>query len=215
VVDIHATNIEPFAVDRMAKLFAGVPEIPADPTLATIESRRVRAGAEVWSRVRHYLAAVRDGRSVHRATFLGEILEPARIRDSENVDFTSTAGHTALCVSYERPADRSRGGAGIARQTAAPLLACLTPVLKASVETVLRAEIGQSSAQAIQRRWRLTAREAEVALLLARRSTNAEIAGILRLSPHTVRHHIEAVFAKLGVRSRHDVGPKLETPEML
>jgi DNA-binding CsgD family transcriptional regulator len=214
VVDVHATNIEPFAVDRMARLFAGVPDIPADPTLARIEGRRVRHGAEVWSRVRHYLAAVRDDRALRHATFLGEVLEPARIRDSENVDFASSGGHTALCVSYERGPDRSRGGAGVARARASQLLACLLPVLKASVEAVIRAERG-SAPRTAPLRWRLTPRETEIAWLLATRATNAEIAAALRLSPHTVRHHVESIFGKLGVRSRRDVARRIGAAEML
>lgn len=49
---------------------------------------------------------------------------------------------------------------------------------------------------------RLTARERQVAALLARRATNREIAAALGVSAHTARHHTEHVFAKLGVTSR-------------
>ena len=51
-------------------------------------------------------------------------------------------------------------------------------------------------------RFGLTSREADVALLLAERVSNAEVAKRLRLSPHTARHHTERVLAKLGVTSR-------------
>jgi DNA-binding CsgD family transcriptional regulator len=51
----------------------------------------------------------------------------------------------------------------------------------------------------------LTRREAQIARLLARRATNREIAEQLDLSPHTVRHHVESIFAKLGVHSRRAV----------
>jgi DNA-binding CsgD family transcriptional regulator len=58
----------------------------------------------------------------------------------------------------------------------------------------------------------LTAREADVALLLARRRRNAEIAEALFISPHTARHHVERVLEKLGVNSRDGVRERLQRP---
>ncbi|NIP61104.1 MAG: PAS domain-containing protein [Gemmatimonadetes bacterium] len=55
------------------------------------------------------------------------------------------------------------------------------------------------------KRFDLTPRQAEVALLLARRRTNAEIAEALGISPHTARRHTEKVLLKLGISSRRDV----------
>jgi DNA-binding NarL/FixJ family response regulator len=48
----------------------------------------------------------------------------------------------------------------------------------------------------------LTAREVEVLRLLARGRSNGAIAVDLVLSRKTVEHHLEAVYAKLGVHSR-------------
>jgi DNA-binding CsgD family transcriptional regulator/PAS domain-containing protein len=55
----------------------------------------------------------------------------------------------------------------------------------------------------------LTAREAEVARLLARRLSNAEVAAALGVSAHTARHHTEKVMQKLGVRKRAGVATAL------
>jgi DNA-binding CsgD family transcriptional regulator len=51
----------------------------------------------------------------------------------------------------------------------------------------------------------LTAREQEVARLVAAGRSTKEVAGALGISYHTARHHTERVFAKLGVRTRVEV----------
>ncbi|HXP29035.1 MAG TPA: helix-turn-helix transcriptional regulator [Solirubrobacteraceae bacterium] len=48
----------------------------------------------------------------------------------------------------------------------------------------------------------LTPRQARVLQLLWEGATNAEIALALTLSEHTVRHHVEEIYRRLGVRSR-------------
>jgi DNA-binding CsgD family transcriptional regulator len=48
----------------------------------------------------------------------------------------------------------------------------------------------------------LTRRQTEVLDLLWRGSTNAEIACALSISEHTVRHHLEDIYRRLGVKSR-------------
>jgi DNA-binding CsgD family transcriptional regulator len=48
----------------------------------------------------------------------------------------------------------------------------------------------------------LTEREAEILGWVARGKTNHEIAEVLVVSPHTVRKHLENVYAKLGVHTR-------------
>ena len=53
--------------------------------------------------------------------------------------------------------------------------------------------------------FRLTIKEARVAVLLAEGCTNEEVAAELSISPHTARHHTERVLAKLGVTSRREV----------
>lgn len=51
-------------------------------------------------------------------------------------------------------------------------------------------------------RFALTAREAEVALLLTRGLTDAAVAERLAISPHTARRYSERVLTKLGIHSR-------------
>jgi DNA-binding CsgD family transcriptional regulator len=48
----------------------------------------------------------------------------------------------------------------------------------------------------------VTSRQARVLQLLWEGATNAEIALALTLSDHTVRHHLEEIYRRLGVRSR-------------
>jgi DNA-binding CsgD family transcriptional regulator/predicted ester cyclase len=55
----------------------------------------------------------------------------------------------------------------------------------------------------------LTAREAQVALLMAERLSHNEIAGELKMKPNTARRHCEKVLLKLGVGRRQDVAAAL------
>jgi DNA-binding CsgD family transcriptional regulator len=55
------------------------------------------------------------------------------------------------------------------------------------------------------RRLALTARESEVARLLAMGLAIKQIAGRLGLSYHTARHHTERIYSKLGVHGRVEV----------
>ena len=50
----------------------------------------------------------------------------------------------------------------------------------------------------------LTPREQEVLDLMARGSTNREIAEALHLSPHTIHEHTSSLYRKLGARNRAD-----------
>ena len=69
------------------------------------------------------------------------------------------------------------------------------------------------SEESLRARYRLSRREAQVALLLADRRTDAEIAAELGISWHTVRSHVEGIFAALHCHSRRDAATKLKSPE--
>lgn len=58
----------------------------------------------------------------------------------------------------------------------------------------------------------LTAREEIVARLVATGKTNREVAGELYLSTKAIEYHLGNVFAKLGVRSRHELSARLTIP---
>lgn len=59
----------------------------------------------------------------------------------------------------------------------------------------------------------LSKREAQVAVLLADRRTDAEIATTLGISWHTVRSHIERIFAALHCHTRREAAAKLKSPD--
>jgi DNA-binding CsgD family transcriptional regulator len=61
----------------------------------------------------------------------------------------------------------------------------------------------------------VTAREREVATLLASGLSNADIAATLVLSPHTVQDHIKSSFEKLGVTSRQELVARVFLDEYL
>lgn len=63
---------------------------------------------------------------------------------------------------------------------------------------------------ALQERYALTTRELEIARRLAHGQSTKELALSCGISLHTARRHTEKIFSKLGVRSRSQVGPKLQ-----
>jgi DNA-binding NarL/FixJ family response regulator len=58
-------------------------------------------------------------------------------------------------------------------------------------------------------RWGLTAREELVARLVASGKSNREVAEELYLSTKAIEYHLSNVFAKVNVRSRHDLASRL------
>jgi DNA-binding CsgD family transcriptional regulator len=65
---------------------------------------------------------------------------------------------------------------------------------------------------AIDEPWRpLTAREFEVARLIAEGMTNAQIAGELTIAPKTASSHVEHILAKLGVTRRAEIAAWVAT----
>lgn len=111
---------------------------------------------------------------------------------------------------------------------AAALKATLSPRIRQALELALRSNAvapesldqvvvvlldrdAASDTESLQDRFGLTPREAEVALLLAKRMSSKEISQRLGISVHTARRHTERILAKLGVRSRNEVRERLLT----
>jgi DNA-binding CsgD family transcriptional regulator len=210
---IHSTNIAAQPQRAIQTLFGGLPDLPADEWLRAAERERERSGAQVWSRLRAFWRAT-AGQPVarRRSAFLGEVLTPGRMYDSENIDWSIAGGHVALCISYDNTLRSARPRRAGPRDSAGALLNLLLPALKLGV-TVRLAHDRETAAPLTLSRFGLTRREAQIARLLARRATNREIADQLDVSPHTVRHHVERIFAKLGVHSRRSVAEQLVRPE--
>ena len=124
--------------------------------------------------------------------------------DSENIDWPVADGHTALCISYSNVESSVRSRRASPRHAAGELLRLLLPALKVGV-TMRLSRDREGAAELTLARFGLTRREAEIARLLALRATNTEIADQLDVSPHTVRHHVENIFAKLGIHSRRSI----------
>lgn len=76
---------------------------------------------------------------------------------------------------------------------------------RAVLVTIERAQANLPTRDSVIKRFGMTGREADVALLLARGARNAAIASELHISPHTARHHTENVLGKLGVHARAEV----------
>jgi DNA-binding NarL/FixJ family response regulator len=113
--------------------------------------------------------------------------------------------------------DADRAEIAQALRTAATGLAVLDPAVQA---TLLAAAAGTAAAGTGKAPPRelpdgLTQREAEILCLIARGKTNPDIAADLFLSAHTVKSHINRIFAKTGSADRtaairyareHDLG---------
>ncbi|MGH7482409.1 MAG: helix-turn-helix transcriptional regulator [Longimicrobiales bacterium] len=95
------------------------------------------------------------------------------------------------------------------------LLSLVQPLLAAAADRGARNPAAAQGAAPlptpaeVRARFGLTPRQAEVALLLARGQTIRQVAVALSISPHTARHHAEAVLRGLRVHSKAEVAAVL------
>jgi DNA-binding NarL/FixJ family response regulator len=101
----------------------------------------------------------------------------------------SGSGRTSAAVA------RSAGASGFISKDASPnsILAALNNVLAG--QSAITPRTSETEA-------RLTPRQLDVLRQIAGGASNAEAGSALNLSPHTVKQHTQAVYAKLGVRNR-------------
>ena len=137
-------------------------------------------------------------------TIFGGLPDLPTDRWLQEAELERQGGHVALCISYSNSQSTTCRRRGSPRHAAGTLLRMLLPAVKTGV-TLRLAHDRQLAIDATLAQLGLTRREVEVVRLLARRASNREIADQLLVSPHTVRHHLEKIFAKLGIHSRRSI----------
>jgi DNA-binding NarL/FixJ family response regulator len=129
-------------------------------------------------------------------TFADDASIAGALRAGARGYLTKDAGRAELAAAVRSAAS---GQATFAREVGERLAQGFTsPSLSSNADAA-----GAPSGQVLRERFpALTAREAEVLALIAEGRSNAEIAASLYLGVSTVKSHINALFAKLGVRDR-------------
>lgn len=200
-----------FTRDDLASMRLVRPALRA--AVASLEQllpHRVTLGATVDRLPMPVLLVDAGGRMVHQNPAATRLLgdEPAATALRAAAGDVAAAALAPFAPAADAPAERTvetpRGSYHVSATRAG-----------AAVEGELalvsvRAPRGGPDAAEVRERFGLTARQTEVALLLARRRTDREIADALHVSPNTVRRHVDAVLRSLGIASRRDVRGRLD-----
>jgi DNA-binding CsgD family transcriptional regulator len=189
------------------------------------------AGLDAWARVhagRDALAATLDrlphgallcalpgGRLLHRSPALEALLaaDPERDRLATALDQVVRA-LGGLCapaparaeIPPDAPTRTVRTALAEYRVWGSVLPPGLVSACAAGLVALERTTPLLPTCAALRARFGLTAREAEVALHLATGARDEDVARDLGVSAHTVRHHAERIFQKLGIHSRKALG---------
>jgi DNA-binding CsgD family transcriptional regulator len=119
--------------------------------------------------------------------------------------------HAEALITYGSHLRRS----GRQRDAREPIARALELSEQSQAERVARRARAELAACGGRRRRRhhdsheLSAQEQRVAELAAQGSTNAQIAAALGVSPKTIGHYLERVYAKLDIHSRHELATHL------
>lgn len=134
--------------------------------------------------------------------------EGARVR-AEALALARALGATALTASRRRGEPHGecslrevRASAGRYRLYGSYAGSDLLGAQAGVLVTVDRLTPQLPSERSLHERFGLSAKEAQVAVLLAGGQSNKAIAATLSISSHTARHHTERVLQKLGATSR-------------
>jgi DNA-binding CsgD family transcriptional regulator len=149
------------------------------------------AAAQSGAAVLAFADVCREPQESAYGRFLGKL----RLADRVSV-YLRDAGTTVAMASLLRSVDEppfTRGEIAALRR--------LQPLLEQAY-VCARSTVGDVPAQNVILESGLTPREADVAALVARGATNAEIARTLHVTEATVKTHLTRIFAKVGVRSR-------------
>jgi len=128
-------------------------------------------------------------------------------------------GPVIALASFVRSEDGAAGGTNVVtvpgRDGWVTLHASKPDPAAARVAVVIEVASGPRAATVRLEAHGATAREREVATLIARGLTNTEIAEALVLSPHTVGDHVKSLFEKLEVGSRQELVARVFLDEYL
>jgi len=151
---------------------------------------------------RHHLARLPDGPSfptplglrlpiwVIGTALQARAIADGRDRGNARVRIRTTDGHWLTC--HASPLSGPGGGPG-------PVALVIEPATPADLAVLVADAYG------------LSARELQITQLTARGLSTAEIAAALFISPHTVRDHLKAIFAKTDVSTRGALVARLFT----
>ncbi|MGZ8413463.1 MAG: helix-turn-helix transcriptional regulator [Gemmatirosa sp.] len=201
------------AAEELALMRLLIPTVHASHHAWAMHAERQAAMQAQLDRMREALHVVGpDGRTLHRNVACDRLLaqEPERERLTATMDAMAAelrAPRGVIAVATPARTVRTALGAYALRASHAPAaLWGVEGAVQLSIEPAHAAPVATPATAAVHG---LTAREAEVAALLARRARDPEIASALGISVHTARHHSEKVLRKLGLRSRAHVAAAL------